>query len=241
VQPSRNRLIRTWIGSERGENGKTRVTFVWEPVPKAAGASAAETRETPARVALTVSGSDGTPYFRGRVPSTPPPLANALAPSRITFEVPPGALQLRLSVEDASSEVLDSDNRQITVPDLTTPQTALATPEVFRARTIRDLQQLKADPQALPTTVREFSRTERLLIRVAAYAPGGGSPNITARLLNRTGQPMNPLEVVRPASGGDAEIDIALAGLATGEYVLEITATGEAGESKELVAFRITG
>ena len=38
-----------------------------------------------------------------------------------------------------------------------------------------------------------------------------------------------------------AEIELALAGLATGEYVLEITAAGEAGESKELLAFRITG
>ena len=29
--------IRTWIGTARGENGKTRVTFVWEPAPPAAG------------------------------------------------------------------------------------------------------------------------------------------------------------------------------------------------------------
>src|SRR5471030_2485497 len=34
---SRADVVRTWIGTSRGENGKTRVTFVWEPMPKAAG------------------------------------------------------------------------------------------------------------------------------------------------------------------------------------------------------------
>ena len=33
----RARVVRTWIGTAPGENGKTRVTFVWEPVPRAAG------------------------------------------------------------------------------------------------------------------------------------------------------------------------------------------------------------
>ncbi len=36
-QPSRSRVVRTWIGTSRGENGRTRVTFVWEPVSRAAG------------------------------------------------------------------------------------------------------------------------------------------------------------------------------------------------------------
>jgi hypothetical protein len=34
--------------------------------------------------------------------------------------------------------------------------------------------------------------------------------------------------------------DVPLAGLAPGEYVLEIKATGEGGEAKELVGFRVT-
>jgi hypothetical protein len=38
----------------------------------------------------------------------------------------------------------------------------------------------------------------------------------------------------------DATIDVPLAGLAPGEYVLEIKATGEGGEAKELVGFRVT-
>jgi hypothetical protein len=52
----------------------------------------------------------------------------------VTFEAKPGKIQLRLSVEGAASEVLDAETREFAVPDLTSPQTALGTPEVFRAR-----------------------------------------------------------------------------------------------------------
>jgi VWFA-related protein len=42
---SRRDIVRTWIGTSRGENGKTRVTLAWEPVTQAAGSAAA--REDP--------------------------------------------------------------------------------------------------------------------------------------------------------------------------------------------------
>ena len=101
-QPTRARVVRTWIGTSRGENGKTKVTFVWEPVPKAPGDRQAAASEQPARVSLMAVGADGAPYFRGRVPalaSARPRVAaagaaaaggRAVAPSRVTFEVKPG-------------------------------------------------------------------------------------------------------------------------------------------------------
>ena len=66
--PSRARLIRTWIGTERGENGKTRVTFVWEPVPRPPG-SPSRSSDQPVRVLLTAAGPDGAPVLpRSRSP-----------------------------------------------------------------------------------------------------------------------------------------------------------------------------
>jgi hypothetical protein len=232
TQATRSRVIRTWIGNERGADGKTRVSFVWEPVPRAPGDR--QRLCPPARVALTAVAPDGSPVFRGRVPD------QAAAPSRVTFDTAPGKVQLRVSVEGADGQVLDSEVREIAVPDLTT-QVVIGTPEVFRVRTVRELQQLKADPRALPMVGREFSRTERLLVRLSAYGPGGTTPKMTARLLNRSGQTMNDLPITAAASDARSEIELALAPIPPGEYVIEITASGESGEAKELVAFRVTG
>ncbi|MGB7217940.1 MAG: VWA domain-containing protein, partial [Vicinamibacterales bacterium] len=57
-QPADARVIRTWIGMARGENGKTSVTFVWEPTPRAPGTRAAAEPDTPARVSLVALGPD---------------------------------------------------------------------------------------------------------------------------------------------------------------------------------------
>jgi VWFA-related protein len=246
---SKARAIRTWLGTSQGENGKTRVTFVWEPMPRAPGSAPLPGSQQPARVAVTAVGGEGMPYFRGRVPdvalaSSSPASATAAGgtargPSRVVFDAPPGTMQLRLSVEGASAGVIDSEIRDIVVPDLTKTQTSLSTPVLYRARTPRELQQMKGDAQAIPATLREFSRTDRIFIRVAAY--GAGGPALSVHLLNRAGQPMSELPVTPPAAPStDAMIDVPLAGIAPGEYVLEIKATGEGGEAKELVGFRVT-
>jgi len=176
-------------------------------------------------VMVTAASPDGTAYYRGRI--TDP---------RLSFDVNPGKLQLRLSVEGSASQVLDTETREIAVPDLTGTEIVLGTPQVLRARTARDLQQIKSDPEPVPQPAREFSRTDRLLIRVPAYGPGNTTPAISAHLLNRTGQPMSELQVGPSSSPDVQQIDLPLAGLAAGEYLLEI----KAGDLKELVGFRVT-
>jgi hypothetical protein len=232
------RIIRTWIGAERGENGKTRMTFVWEP-NRSPGA---RDTDQPARVMVTAVGPDGTPVFRGRVPATlpspgaaPPTAAPpAAAGSRVTFEAPPGSLQLRLSVEGADAQVLDAESRELTVPDLAAASTLFGTPAIYRARTARDVQQLRANPEAAPTAIREFQRTDRLLVRIPAY---GAAAAVAAKILNRAGQAISELPVAM--EGTNAVFEAALASMPSGDYILEISATGT--EVKELVAFRITG
>ena len=239
-QPAGSRVVRTWIGAERGANGKTKVTFVWEPISRT-GVAPGRGAEAPARVSLLAAGPDGTPYFRGRVPDGDRLPAAASSATRVSFEAPPGKLQLRVSVEGASSEVLDSEVRELVVPDLTASTTTLGTPEVFRARTVRELQQLRADARATPVATREFSRTDRVLIRVPAYGRGSASPTVTAKLLNRAGNSIADLPVAPSPVAGQPEIDLTLASFPVGEYVVEVTATGEGGEAKELIGFRIAG
>jgi VWFA-related protein len=252
-RPSRADVVRTWVGTSRGDNGKTRVTFVWEPMPKSPGSP--PPREEPARVSVMAIGTDGAPFFRGRVPdmalasavpvgaaATAPASAAAAprVPSRVTFDAKPGKMTLRLSVEGAGSQVLDTEVREITVPDMSSAQTTVGTAEVFRARTPRELAQLKADVDAVPSPGREFSRTDRLLIRVPAYGPGGTTPVLSIHLLNRGGSAMNELPSTPSSTPSIQQIEVPLSGLAPGEYVLEIKASGDGGDAKELVGFRVT-
>jgi VWFA-related protein len=121
VNARRDRYIRSWIGTAKGENGKTRVTFLWEALPPIPGV----TRDKASKVTLIASGNGDRPYFRGPVvpggdAASPQAAAAAQAaggasaapaPSaaagRVTFEADPGALQLRLSIE-GEGQVLDT-------------------------------------------------------------------------------------------------------------------------------------
>jgi VWFA-related protein len=251
VEPVRGRVIRTWIGTSRGENGRTRVTFVWEPISPAPG-SDSQPSARPARVSLVASAENGQSYFRGRVPDVavasnnpaPGQLTSgpqASGPSRVVFDAAPGKLQLRMSVEGSQSQVLDTDVRTIDVPDLTVPQVTLTSAAVYSARTARDFRTLTGDPDAVPTPDREFSRTERLLIRFDAYGPGYTVPAVTARLLNRAGQPMTDLAVMPDEKyPQEHSIDLPLANLAAGEYLIEIKAKSEAGEASQMIAIKVT-
>jgi hypothetical protein len=149
-------------------------------------------------------------------------------------------MQLRVSVEGTSAQVLDTEIRELTIPDLTSSQAILGTPEVLRARSAREFQQLRADPDAIPVATREFIRTDRLLIRVPAYGPAATAPALSVHLLNRAGQSMVELQAAPSSIEGQQIIDVPLAALATGEYILEIKVVGD-DQLKELIGFRVTG
>jgi hypothetical protein len=232
-------LIRPWLGFSRGAGGKVHVTFVWEPVARVPGDRSRI--GPPARVELKVLAPDGTQAFAGAVlPATGTGLEHHADPAtaRAVFDVPPGRLRMVMAIEDAGAQQIDTDARDIAIRDLNGP-VAVGTPQVLRVRTAREFRALDADPDAVPVAAREFSRTERLIVRVPAYAPGG-APRVTARLLSRMG-PMRDLRVEAPhVRDGLFQIDLLLSGLAPGEYYLELTATSPAGEAKDLLAFRVT-
>ena len=141
------RYVRTWLGTERGENGKTKVTLVWEPLPQPAGGNLRKD-PAPGRVSVIAATDKGDLVFRGRTPdagqlasanpqatgasaSLPSSATTATgAPQALTFEAPPGKLELRMTVEGAGGGVLDQEIRNITIPDLTAARPALSTPRV---------------------------------------------------------------------------------------------------------------
>jgi VWFA-related protein len=272
---SRARLIRTWVGTTKGDNGKTRVTFVWEPIAAMPGVR----REMATSVALIAAAPDGATVYRGNVPDAAAPASNGSAsngsasngsasngsasngsaanggPSStaspapappsgyaVTFDAPPGRLQFRMSVNGANGP-LDSDDREVIVPDLTSAEVIFGTPRVYIARTPREFQTINKDPNALPTASRDFRRTDRMVIRIDAYGPGNAVVATAAKLLNKQGARMADVPVNAPATAGQSNlIDFPLASLAAGEYLLELTATSEGlPPATELIPFRVGG
>jgi len=236
AEPARGRPARFWIGTARGENGHTRVTFTWEPIAATPGGGGDGSLRA-ARVGLTAATPDGRQLFSGRVPDAG---SRADSPDgrTVSFEAPPGQAQFRIVVEGDGGQVVDSVTRELTLPDYTRVQVSFATPQVFRGRTARDLSIIRANPAAVPTTEREFSRVERLLVRTQAYAPGGVTPTLTARLLNRGGQQMAEIPM-KVGEGGTGEIEVPLSALAMGDYLIELNAKTDAGTAQELVAFKV--
>lgn len=232
-------LIRPWFGVSRGPTGKSRVTFVWEPAARVPGDRGIA--KSPARLVFTARTVDGTVLFDGPVAATGPATIDepGATSARAVFDMPPGRLRLRMSIQDVTSRVLDVDVRDISIRELK-GDVVIGTPEVLRARNAREFRTLETG-SAVPVAAREFSRTERLLIRFPAYAPGGTRPTVSARLLSRTGQTMRDLTVAPPpGDDGEHAIDLPLAGLAAGEYFVEVEATTPSGEAKDRVGFRVT-
>jgi VWFA-related protein len=228
-------LIRAWFGTTRGAGGKTKVTFVWEPAPRRPGD---RIRHVPARLSLTALAPDNSVLYEGLVnPTAPGLIAEPIGtPSKVVFEMPPGRLRLRMSIEDLAQQVIDSDVRTITVRDMQ-GGVMIGSPEVMRAMNAREFRALDTD-MAVPAASREFSRMERLLVRFRAYAPAGAPLKVSARLLSRMG-PMRDLPVARSEEDLNS-LDVPLAGLAVGEYVIEVTASSPAGQAKDVVDFRVT-
>jgi VWFA-related protein len=231
-----SRYVNTWIGTSRAEDGRTRVMFVWEPAPPTPGVR----RDAPGRVSLIAADAQGDLVFRGRVPdaavaSTAPTAGGAAAaagPQRVVFDAPPGKMELRIAVEDATGGgVLDNEIRDITVPDLTGSDRTLSTPRVHRARTAREFQMAVRDPDAVPIASRDFLRTDRLLIRFDVY--GADAP--AATLLNRNGQKMADIPVAAATVGGTHQVDLGLGSIPPGEYLVEISA----GSTKELIPMKV--
>ena len=218
-------LIRPWFGIARGDNGKVRMTFVWEP----SGAVPGDRRvKVPARLEVKAVGSDGKTAFEGTLTDR----------STAVFDVPPGRMTFTSSVEDSASQTIDSDIRDVIVRDLR-GAVVLGTPEVFRARTARDVREIRDDASAVPVASREFSRAEHLLIRVPAYA-SSQPPTVTATLVSPARQAMRQLPVEQASAARPlAQIDLLLAGLTPGQYSVEISGNAPAGAAKERLVFQI--
>ncbi|HZR25219.1 MAG TPA: VWA domain-containing protein [Vicinamibacterales bacterium] len=234
--PHASTLIQPWFGWSRAADGKTRVTFVWEPATRVPGD---RNKKIPTKLTFTALTLDGTVLFEGAVAPTGAGAIDepGVVPSRAVFDATPGRVKLRMTIQDAAAQVLDRDVREIVVRDLK-GDVAIGTAQIMRARTARELRTLDEEA-AVPVVSRDFSRTEQLLVRIPIYAASAGAPMMSARLKSRMGQTMRDLRLA-PTNDGFEACAVPLAGLAIGEYVIEVTASNGPTEARDRINFRVT-
>jgi VWFA-related protein len=234
----RSPLIDVWSGITRAGDSRGRVVVTWEPTRLTAPGS----KSIASRVTLKATTKEGGLLFDGSLDPVRGPRETAGLADRAEFDAPAGRVQLDMIVLGERGEKLDEDTRDLEVPALKGPTMVLLPPVVLATRSAKEFHEVSADEDAVPTPSREFRRTDRLLIRVPAYEPGGQAARVTVRLLNRVGQQVQQLDAVGGAAAtGVTQFDLPLAPLAPGEYYLQLTASGSAGTSEQRVSFRITG
>ena len=232
----RSPLIDVWSGVTRMSSGQGRFVVTWEP-----GHSLSSTaRASASRVQLTATTKDGKVLYEGMLAPVrigeAPDGANA---DRAEFDAPTGRVQIDMTILGIRGEKLDVDARDVEVPALKGTAPLMLPAILIATQSAREFRQVSGDVNAAPDPSRSFRRTERLVIRVPAYA--GATPvAVTARLLNRLAQPISTLDAV-PGDGDVTQFDLPLAPLAPGDYYLLFSVPGPSGTVDQRVGFRITG
>jgi VWFA-related protein len=225
----RSAMIRTWYGVSQLADGRMRLRVTWEPAPRAAAVVRAT--GAPAAVVVRAARTGGDVLFEGKVP------VGALA----EMIVPPGRVELDLTIVAADGRALDREARDVDVPKAgAQPATALV-PEIIRARTYREYQDAARNPGAVPTPTREFLRSDRLIVRAPAQVTERSALKVSARILNRWGQPMRDLEPLDGPHDAIVQFGLPLAWLVAGQYEIEVRTTRPEGVASQKIPLRVIG
>jgi hypothetical protein len=225
----RSALIRSWYGVSQLADGRMRLRVTWEPAPRTP--AMARATGAPAAVVVRAARAGGDALFERKVAVAE--LAEMI--------VPPGRVELDLTVVAADGRELDREARDVDVPEANAPRAASLVPEIIRARSYREFQAAARDPDAVPTPSREFLRSDRLIVRAAAQATDRSALRISARLLNRWGQPMRDLEPIKGSDDAIVQFALPLAWLVTGQYEIELRTTQGGGVASQKIPLRVIG
>ncbi|HET9361660.1 MAG TPA: VWA domain-containing protein, partial [Vicinamibacterales bacterium] len=144
-------------------------------------------------------------------------------------ELPPGSYELRVRVKGAAAQSAVNESLRVTVPASADESGALL---FRRGSTTGGREEPTADPR--------FRRGDTL--RVAVPAGRSAAPG-SARLLDRTGKPLaipvTPSAVDEPDGSRWLTAQAALAPLAPGDYVIEVTASIAGTQRRTLTVFRV--
>jgi hypothetical protein len=211
-----------WIGLSPAAESGCEVSVAWKPRGGMEGRSAASIS--------VVAMSGGQKLFDGPVKD-----------GKVTFNAAPGTVDLDLSIHDSTGEVIDREQRSVTVPDPGATALGLSTPIVLRARNTSEYKVLSSDPgSAVPFAGRDFSQADRLIVRAHPYGTASDDAEITAQLLGPRGDTLVDLPIHAEGGGDIYELDLPLRSLATGEFLIAIIARTASDRVETLVPLRVS-
>lgn len=230
----RAHAVSVWLGATRGVAEKGSVTMAWEITP----GGSPDPLDAVDRVTVTATSIYGDELFRGPVARDP----QAGRPAgQVRFDAPPGTVRVRVVSESAKGVRLETSDLAVEVPDFTSTSPQLTSPFLYRGRTARDIQAIRAATAPMPVALRSFSRTERVLVRFGAFGPAASTPAVKVRLLNQHGESLASLPDPVRGEGNMFEEEFGLGSVPPGNYLIEIAAEWTGERVTRVVAIRVTG
>jgi VWFA-related protein len=225
-QPGK-RPVDVWVGMSRGREGRTRVVVAWDPADPASSGRVAG-------LGVTVTTAPGVEV----VPQRAPAAEGTGKPSRVAaaFEVAAGPFSLKYTARAEDQSTMDTWSQGLTAPDWSAAPLAISTPRFFLAQSIQELRAIRASPDPPPSAVRQFRRSDRVLVAVDCYTLRSGDvPVIQAHVLTREGKVLAELPV--PAlAGGSVLFELPVGSLGQGTYLLRVRATMATEQVEDMTA-----
>jgi len=230
AEPGR-RPVEIWVGLSRGGDGRPRAAVTWD-LPDVA-------RPLPINkldVAI-VSAKGGIPVEPART-LTAGAGEKAERPVEI-FALDPGEYEIRFSARTVDNSVADHWAQALTVPDFASARVSLATPKFYRARSLSEFRTIRAARDPVPAVVRQFGRTDRVLVDAECYTAGTSeTPRLDAHVMTRDGHELTALPVPDLVNGR-ARFELPVGSLGQGTYLLRVRARIGSAETELLTAFRV--
>jgi VWFA-related protein len=221
------RPVDVWVGISRGEEGRTKVVVAWDPAEPASSGRVAG-------LGVVVTTAPGVEVLSRRAPAAE---GNG-KPSRVAavFEIAPGPFSLKYTARAEDQSTLDTWSQALTAPDWSAAPLAISTPRFFLAQSIPELRAIRASPDPPPSAVRQFRRTDRVLVALDCYTLRSGDvPVLQAHVLTREGKALAELPV--PAlAGGSVLFELPVGSLGQGTYLLRIRATMGTEQVEDMTA-----
>ena len=215
-----SRLVEIWTAIWPLPENRSLVSIAWTPIatpsPGPPGAEAATVS-----VSLTAGAEPG--------------VEKVVDPSGTSFEIAGSTARLAIRVLDKTGEVIDRELR--TVETAAVPQALGLAATVHRARNVAETRALSAGDPPIHAG-REFSRSERVLVRIRAYGTQAQAAAITARLIDRRGTTLIALQITAPP-GDWHRLDLPLASIAPGDFAVVIEARSGDDRAETIVPLRI--